>query len=95
MWVPEINEVGEELKCPQHSGDLIETSPGTPQKGREGGKVVRGATTGDPRSCVLSLLASQQKMINKGTSASCRGQGCAAVAGKQDSMAKIEHRAGG
>lgn len=36
----EINEVEEGLKCPKHSGSLIETSPGTPQRGREGGKAV-------------------------------------------------------
>ena len=45
----EINEVEEGLKCLKDLGHLIETSPGTPRRGREGGKAVRGATTGDAR----------------------------------------------
>lgn len=45
----EINEVGGGLKCPKHSGCLIETSPGTQE--REGGQQGRpgGATCGEPR----------------------------------------------
>lgn len=44
----EINEVEGGLKCPKHSGGLIETSPGTRRRGREGGEAVQGATAGDP-----------------------------------------------
>lgn len=32
----EINDVAEELKCSKHLGCLIETSPGTPQRGARG-----------------------------------------------------------
>lgn len=38
----EITEVEEELKCPEHLGGLIETSPGTTPRGREGGKANQG-----------------------------------------------------